>query len=217
LSDSQGEDVAALLATFRGQYRRIWLARSVPDSQAAALLRRSTFLAQDWGFRSPLTFLRLELFQIDPPAVDRLPASGVQPADATFGDGISLRGYEVGQPFEPGRSVPITLYWQADQHLERRYKYILRWVVRDADGTERVLATTEKEPYDELLPTTGWKPGAMIREYTSLLSPADETLGASYLTLQMYDAKTLRKLPLQTAMAAPAVTEDDTLILPLAR
>jgi hypothetical protein len=49
------------------------------------------------------------------------------------------------------------------------------------------------------------------------LSPADETLGASYLTLQMYDAKTLRKLPLQTAMAAPAVTEDDTLILPLAR
>ena len=40
-------------------------------------------------------------------------------------------------------------------------------------GLEHVLATTEKEPYDALLPTWIGQPGTTIREYTSILPPAD--------------------------------------------
>ena len=171
----------------------------MPDSEVAAWLKRGTFRTQDWGFESPLNYLHLELFQIDPPVIDRLPAAALPLTDATFENGISLRGYEVGQPFEPGRAVPITLYWQVAEQPDRRYKYILRWIVQGADGVEHVLATTEKEPYDGLLPTSGGQPGTTIREYTTILPPADSIPGKSYLSLQMYDAETLQKLPVRSA------------------
>jgi uncharacterized membrane protein len=211
LSPSQPDDLKALLATFRKQYRRIWLARSEPDSKIVDLLKRGTFRTQDWGFESPLFYLHLELFQVDPPVIDRLPASAHPLTDVTFANGISLRGYEVGRPFEPGRAVPITLYWQVAQQPDRRYKYILRWISQGADGVERVLATIEKEPYDALLPTLDWKPGTIIREYTSILPPADLIPGKSFLSLQMYDAETLQKLSVRSA--AGVQSDDDTLVL----
>jgi len=214
LSDSQGGGLNAQLAAFRRQYRRIWLARSVPDSKVEASLKRGTFRTQDWGFKSPLNFLHLDLFQIDPPVIDQLPATAHQLTGVTFGKDISLRGYEVGQPFEPGRAVPVTLYWRVSEQLDRRYKYILRWIVRRDDGVEYVLATTEKEPYDGLLPTVDWKPGTTIREYTSILPPADLGTGTSYLSVQMYDAESLQKLPLLSALGASSVATDDALILP---
>ena len=172
----------------------------------------STFRTQDWGFESPFAYLHLELFQIDPPVIDRLPAAAHQLTDATFANGISLRGYEVGQPFEPGRAVPITLYWQVTEQPDRRYKYILRWIVRGDDGVEHAVAITEKEPYDGLLPTSMWTPGIVVREYTTVLPPADTIPGESYLSLQMYDAETLEKSPVRSAAGGQAV-DGDTLIL----
>jgi hypothetical protein len=216
LSGSQPGDLKALLATFRKQYRRIWLARSEPDSEIVDLLKRGTFRTQDWGFESPLSYLHLELFQVDLPVIDRLPASAHPVTDVTFENGISLRGYEVGRPFEPGRAVPITLYWQVAQQPDRRYKYILRWISEGADGVERVLAITEKEPYDALLPTLDWKPGTTIREYTSILPPADLIPGKSHLSLQMYDAETLQKLSVRSAAGVQTdASGDDTLVLPI--
>jgi len=109
--------------------------------------------------------------------------------------------------------VPITFYWQVSQQPDRRYKYVLRWVVRGDDGVEHVLATTEKEPYDGLLPTSVWTPGLTIQEHTSILPPADSVPGESYLSLQMYDARTLQKLPVRSATGAQAAPGSDTLIL----
>ncbi len=215
LSSSQPGDLDALLASLRSQYRRIWLARSVPESQTAVLLKDSTFRTQDWGFESPLTYLHLELFQVDPPIIDRIPAAAHQLAGTGFGNAISLRGYEVGRPFESGHAVPITLYWQVSQQPDRRYKYILRWVVREDDGTEHVLATTEKEPYDGLLPTAVWTPGLTIQEHTTILPPVNSIPGENYLSLQMYDAETLQKLSVRSAAGVEFTPDSDTLILPI--
>ena len=111
--------------------------------------------------------------------------------------------------------MPVTLYWQAPQQPDRRYKYILRWIVRGADGVEHVLATTEKEPYDGILPTTKWTPGTLVREYTSILPPKDRVPGESHLSLQVYDAETLQKLPLKLTSAdnGQTASDDETLIL----
>ena len=217
LSGDRREDIETLLTSVRGQYRRIWLARSVVDSKAYAFLKATTFQTQDWGFESPFAFLHLDLFQVDSPFADQIPATAHQVADAVFDDKIWLRGYEVGKPFEPGYAVPVTLYWQVPQQPDRRYKYILRWIVRSADGVEHILATTEKEPYDGILPTTKWTPGTLVREYTSILPPKDRVPGESYLNLQVYDAETLQKLPLKSISAGngqPA-PDSETLILPI--
>jgi hypothetical protein len=199
------------------QYRRIWLARSIPDSQVASWLQSHTFRAQEWGYRSPLSFLHLELFVPQLPPRDRLPEDTQHPANAAFGDIISFRGYEIGQAFQSGYAVPVTLYWQALKPPERRYKYILRWVVRGGDGKEYVLATTEHEPYDGLLPTTVWTPGTTIREYSTILPLAEPIPGQAYLTLQMYDAETLQKLPVTTASGVEVGPDGEGLILPMAQ
>jgi hypothetical protein len=187
----------------------------VVDSKTGALLDATTFHTQDWGFESPFAFLHLDLFQVDSPFVDQIPATAHPVADAAFREKIWLRGYEVGKPFEPGYAVPVTLYWQAPQQPDRQYKYILRWIVRGADGVEHVLATTEKEPYDGILPTTKWTSGTLVREYTSILPPKDRVPGESHLSLQVYDAETLQKLPLKltSADSGQTASDDETLIL----
>ncbi len=217
LAQGPSGDLKVILAELGNQYPRIWLARTEPGSETAALLQDSTFRTQDWGFESPLAFLHLELFQVNPPVVDRVPETAQRLADTAFGPGIMLSGYEAGRPFESGRAVPITLYWQVNQQMDRRYKYILRWNARGQDGTEQVLGATEKEPYDGLLPTTVWAPGTIVREYTSVLPLPNEASGEQYLSLQMYDAETLQKLPLSTAAAGSAMPDGYTLVLPVLR
>ncbi len=215
LNSDQPQDLDALLTTLRKQYRRIWLARSTVDSKAATLLGATTFRTQNWGFQSPFAFLHLELFQMDSPITDQIPAAAHPVADATFGGTIRLRGYEVGSPFEPGSAVPVTLYWQVAQQPSRRYKYILRWIVRGEDGVEHILATIEKEPYDGLFPTSVWSPGAIVREYTGILPPKNQVPGESYLSLQVYDAETLQKLSLKSATNAQTTSDNEALILPV--
>ena len=216
LSGDRQEDIDALLASHRKQYRRIWLARSEVESKTASSLEDTTFHTQDWGFESPFAFLHLDLFQVDSPFVDQIPATAHPVADTAFDGKIWLRGYEVGKPFEPGYAVPVTLYWQVPQQPDRRYKYILRWIVRGEDGVEHILAMTEKEPYDGLLPTSGWTPGRMVREYTSILPPKAQVPGESYLSLQVYDAETLQKLSLKSAENGQTASDNETLILSVA-
>ena len=213
LNDDPSQDLAAQLVELRKQYKRIWLARSVYDSEAAKLLGEAPFRPQEWGFESPSAFLRLELFQEDPPWLPEMPAIPYLLDDTVFGGTIRLRGYDVGKPFEPGYAAPVTLYWQVNQPAERRYKYILRWIQRGADGVEHILATTEKEPYDALFPTTAWPVGAVVQEYTSVLSPKNSTSGENYLTLQVYDAETLQKLKLESSASGRVAADQETLIL----
>ncbi len=215
LGGGPAEQVEEVKALSR-RYRRIWLARSVIDTQERDWLRAKTFRAQDWDYDSPLSALGLELFVPSSPVLEREPDTIQHPTDAAFADTIGLRGYEIGQAFEPGYSVPVTLYWQALKPPERRYKYILRWVVKDEAGQEHVQAITEHEPYDGVLPTTDWKPGTTIREYSTILPPARPVPGEAYLTLQMYDAETLEKLPVTQADGVKAGDDGQTLILPLA-
>ena len=68
-------------------------------------------------------------------------------------------------------------------------------------------------------PPRCWTPGTTIREYTTILPPADSIPGESYLSLQMYDAETLQKSPVRVSRRPyrQMLADGDTLILPLAR
>jgi hypothetical protein len=57
-----------------------------------------------------------------------------------------------------------------------------------------------------------WTPGIVVREYTTVLPPADPIPGESYLSLQMYDAETLEKSPVRSA-AGGQTADGGTLIL----
>ena len=87
----------------------------------------------------------------------------------------------------------------------------------DPDGTTHVIAATEREPYDGAIPTVYWEPGKTIIEYSELPAttwprPATpEEAGRYRVTLQVYRADTLEKLPVTQADGL-AVADDVTLI-----
>jgi hypothetical protein len=108
------------------------------------------------------------------------------------------------------------LYWEADGPIERRYKYVLQLVIKDAAGQLHSLPKTEREPYDGSLPTTEWPEGKIVTELTDASgAPWPESVqGQLYLALQMYDAETQEKLPV-TVLAGGEATEDGmTALLP---
>jgi len=55
-------------------HRRIWLARAAETSETSQWLQQHNCRIWDLGFESPISYLRLELFQSSAPIPDHLPA-----------------------------------------------------------------------------------------------------------------------------------------------
>ncbi|MEZ4580502.1 MAG: hypothetical protein R3A10_02395 [Caldilineaceae bacterium] len=97
----------------------------------------------------------------------------------------------------PNVAVPVTLYWQTLSKTDRRYKYVLRLEERTADGGWQPVTTTEREPYDGVIPTAvlgrGHHRGGVQRT-----DAARARLPAApdryRLTLQMYDGGDVGKV-----------------------
>jgi hypothetical protein len=219
---SNWAETEELLEALRRRHRRIWLARSGmvpfgdPKERVEKWLGAHTFRAKQLGFYSPYTYLKLYLFLPQVPVVDELPHPIQYPLDVVFADQVRLAGYQVGHPLAPGGAIPVTLYWQALQPIGRRYKYILHLALYTENGKRETISITEREPYDGALPTTQWQPGKTVIEYSSVtgLAHPENEAGCCVLTVQMYDAETLEKLPVTRSVGAQMGDDGQTLILP---
>jgi len=213
----------ALFVELAQQYRRIWLARSGthpyldPEGQVPGWLRtNSTMRLREEKFFSPTSFLDLELFLTQPPVYEGMNPPAKQRVDLLFGDLIRLVGYDIEAPLQPGYALPITLYWQVETKPTVNYKYILQLVRRNADGSTETVAQSEIEPYNGQIPTTFWDPGKTIVEYTSLPPvDLDPALTAQYqLTVQLYDATSLEKLPISATNTAEISSDGQRATMP---
>ena len=193
------------LAGLARGYHRIWLARSEPDSAAAAWLEGHTSRISRTIYASPLSLLELELYVPDWPVSEGVPAGVQHTLNVTFGDQVRLVGYASSRPLIKGAPIPVTLYWQADRPMARRYKY--RIDLLDALTGEQVAVTDQQ--YDAgRQPTTGWQPGQTIVAYSGIrppqrVAPLDwagrppgPTPGGGYeIRVVVYDEETLDRLP----------------------
>lgn len=208
------------LERLHGQHRRIWLVTSLmfpyadPERRVEGWLAARSLHVREIGFRSPNSILELDLFLPRPPVSEGTPAVLPGELKAVFAGEVVLRGYRLEQPLWPGATTPVTLYWQAQLPIERRYKYILR-LEAVADPAAGVLAITEREPFDGAIPTSFWRPGVTIAEPSDLPVPVQTAVmsGCCRLVLQMYDAETLQKLPLTAVTGAASSDDRLTLIL----
>jgi len=205
------------LEDYRTRFRRIWLVtigpHYAPDYQNAVeeWLKSNMYLLDERTFFSHSS-LKARLYLRDAPVQEGVPAGIQYPASISFGEQIQLLGYDVGPYGTSDLALPVTLYWQSMEATDLRYKYILNLVEQAESGEVTVLATTEREPYDGLIPTTFWDPGVTVMEFSEIAPPLPEDLGATdryYLTLQLYDRETLQKLPVSGAMEI-GVPESDT-------
>ncbi|MCX7669017.1 MAG: hypothetical protein N2439_02960, partial [Anaerolineae bacterium] len=210
------KDLLGELDALIPHFRRVWLVRSDGDDSVSEWLRTRGFHADSRRFASPAAMLRIDLILVASPVREQPPSGITHPTDVRFGDQVRLIGYDIGRPLMAGGSLPVTLYWQPLAPLTRRYKYILA-----AEPVETSQATprqaTETEPYSGFLATPTWPANATIVEYTGVHLPADLRPDAIRLTLQVYDAETLEKLPVARAAGVQAGADPFTVVFLVAR
>ena len=207
-------EFAKELVALAERHRRVWLIYAGGADPEVVSWLTQMFRADDRAFAHARSNMNLYLLLPTSPVRNQPPPAIEHPTNVIFGGQVRLIGYDVGRPLAPGLALPVTLYWQPVAPLAQRYKYILRLV---ADGAPpRVLAQTEMEPYSGLLPTPLWPAGATIVEYSGVPPSAGADSGKLYLSLQVYDAETLQKLPV-TVLGGAAESQDPEVILPIGR
>jgi hypothetical protein len=106
-------------------------------------------------------------------------------ADLTYGESIHLLGYELpsGTMYSPGKALPISLYWQADETVSESYK--VAWFLRDAGGAP-VAQGWDLEPGGGFSPTDTWRVGVPVWDNRALILPDDLSSGDYRLWIVMY-------------------------------
>lgn len=116
------------------------------------------------------------------------------PQDVTLGEGIHLVGsYIPRQEVQAGERLWFALYWFAAAPPRQRYKVI----VHLADREGRTVANGDTEPWFFFTPTTRWQRGELMEDWYAVDVPDDLAPGRYVLLTGMYDAKTVRNLPVQ--------------------
>jgi len=89
------------------------------------------------------------------------------PVDVRLGEAINLLGYELTDgPVEPGGTVELTLFWQAEDVIEERYKgftHLVGEVWNESSGNF-LWGQVDSEPLNYQAPTTIWVPGQVIAD-----------------------------------------------------
>ncbi|MBL7198716.1 MAG: glycosyltransferase family 39 protein [Anaerolineae bacterium] len=119
------------------------------------------------------------------------------PVRADFGDGIRLLGYDAGtETLEPGGVLHLTLYWQALQPVERRYKVFTHVLgpVFNAESGSFLWGQQDNEPANGTRPTSTWRTDEVIvDEYAISLHPQSPA-GRYTVEIGLYDPATGERL-----------------------
>jgi 4-amino-4-deoxy-L-arabinose transferase-like glycosyltransferase len=146
--------------------------------------------------------VRMALYGLGP-----LPQEPTVSLDAHFGEEpIHLRGItaEPDSPV-PGDILRVSLFWETEAPLDDRYKVFLHLL----DDTGQLVAQTDNEPRDGLLPTTIWTPGEIVVDRDGILLPSDLSPGRYTLVTGLYYLVSGDRL----AVASGATLGEDRLIL----
>jgi hypothetical protein len=110
------------------------------------------------------------------------------PSGATLGAGaLVLEGYRHPPEARPGDTLPLALFWRPQRSLPQ--DYVLFVHLLGAGGAKA--AQRDTPPLDGSLPTSRWRPGALIRDDPDLALPSALPPGTYRLVVGMYDAKTV--------------------------
>jgi len=124
--------------------------------------------------------------------VGSLPEEPSVALDARWGESVRLNGYALlGGPFSPGDTLPVTLFWEAQDRIAERYKVTLQLL----DGGGRLVTQVDTEPAAGLSPTDTWQPGQTLADRYGLSLPLDLPPGRYTLVVALYHVITGERLP----------------------
>jgi hypothetical protein len=120
-------------------------------------------------------------------------------------DNITFSGYGlIPATPEPGQTLTITLFWQANGRPSQDYTVFVHLL--DRAGNQA--AGADGPPQNGDFPTGWWRSGDLIKDGHLMLIPADLPAGEYTLSLGLYDPQTGQRLPRQDG-------QGDTIRLPV--
>jgi len=168
------------------------------------------------------------LVEVEIVARDRLfelPDDVTHPLDLTLGDAVHLRGFDLiataGRPavsaeegtgdvmLQPGDTLPLTLYWQADGPTDLDYTVFVHIVGPDGLPHGQVDAF----PAGGAAPTSSWAPGQVVVDEIALPLATGAPAGRYHIAVGMYSAASGGRLPVTDAFGS--ALPDDQAVLPL--
>ena len=127
-----------------------------------------------------------------PQAVPGEPVRLPNPLRATFGDEVTLLGYELASPeAQPGESLHLETHWRAEVRPSVDYALLVELTDRQGE----VQASWQSEPVAEFYPTGDWQPGQYLRGQHDLALPTALPSGRYRLQLALVSPEGQR-LPL---------------------
>ena len=91
----------------------------------------------------------------------------------------------------PGDSLPVTLYWQANQPFDRSWTVFVHLI----DEAGQIISQQDQLPGSGQFPTTSWLPGEYLTDPYRLTIPPDIPPDNYYLRIGLYDANDFSRLP----------------------
>jgi len=133
---------------------------------------------------------------------------------ATLDEQVRLLGYTLASSrYRPGEAIPLTLFWQAQQRMERAYTVFVQMLgPRNPSTGTPVWAQRDTEPCDAKYPTTDWVPGDVVMDEYLLSIPSDTPPGQYTLEVGMYHLATLKRLPAFDADTGQHLDDDRILL-----
>jgi hypothetical protein len=205
--------ILVLSGVARGEVARVWLFLTpFPVIAAAGALADGAPSQRRWLGVAALLAVQLLVFNAflrvvttgvtDPPSRDRrfdVPAVA-NAVDARFDEQIALLGYDLApNRVEPGKTLTVTLTWQARAPIRHSYTVFNHLTTPAGD----LLAQQDGLPQEGRAPTTCWLPGEVVTDTYVLTLPDDVDADRVRLVTGLYRWETGERLPVDGAAATP--------------
>jgi len=136
------------------------------------------------------------------------------PANARFGNAITLLGYDLPTRVPAGATVPLTLYWQAEQALSADYTLFVQLWAGEPQAGQSPLLSADAPPLAGEWGTRFWQVGFPLTDVRHFTLPQDLPAGEYSLWIGWYLPSTGERL-LPVSLPDGTQRPDGTLLLPL--
>ncbi len=139
------------------------------------------------------------------------------PLTATWGNGISLLGYDLPRThYRPGERITLTLYYHVDGPIGSDYSafaHLIGSAVNPANASPLWGQDDGAPCRGDLLPMPYWQPGSAIVSKMSIPISPDVPSGDYDLTVGFYTWQTGERVPLSGAMAGQDSVKLETIAI----
>jgi len=118
--------------------------------------------------------------------------------ETDFGDGVRLLGYDLeAEGLRPDGVVYLTLYWQARQPVEHRYKVFTHLLgeVFNARSGNFLWGQQDNEPVNGTRPTSTWRIGEVVVDSYAIVLDQQSPSGRYAVEVGLYEPATGERLP----------------------